>query len=243
MWPDRRKFYIDAGLQSSLFGYFGHAHTCCYTKFRTGYSVANLGSDRGHLLFGRWFTKSYGRCLGPPFPTSGFISSHEEGALSPSRNQQQRARPYVICQNVLVPVNWGFEDSVHLSEYRHPDTWLVLHTLNKTFKECWLGIVGCEVRSAILASCWASSWLLVSTKFHHHQYVSNLVFTKLFKRGASEAAEGCLASVAAKLVKTAIEISFYIHARGNKSSAANLGHFGAFSYAFKNLLWDTCAWK
>ena len=164
MWPDRRKFYIDAGLQSSLFGYFGHAHTCCYTKFRTGSSVANLGSDRGHLLFGRWFTKSYGRCLGPPlFPTSGFISSHEEGALSPSRNQQQRARPYVICQNVLVPVNWGFEDSVHLSEYRHPDTWLVLHTLNKTFKECWLGIVGCEVRSAILASCWASSWLLVST--------------------------------------------------------------------------------
>ena len=57
-----------------------------------------------------------------------------------------------------------------------------------------------------------------------------------FKRGASEAAEGCLASVAAKLVKTAIKISFYIHARENKSSAANLGHFGAFSYAFKNLL-------
>ena len=38
---------------------------------------------------------------------------------------------------------------------------------------------------------------------------------ELFKRGASEAAEGCLASVAAKLVKTAREIPFQ----------------------------DTCAWK
>ena len=83
----------------------------------------------------------------------------------------------------------------------------------------------------------------------------------LFERGASEAAAGCLASVAAKLVKTAIEIHIYmrvkinhrrqiwdilvrfratpklrsvIHARGNKSSAANLGHFGAISYTLKN---------
>ena len=32
-----------------------------------------------------------------------------------------------------------------------------------------------------------------------------------FKRGASEAAEGCLASVAAKLVKMATKIRFYIH--------------------------------
>ena len=70
-------------------------------------------------------------------------------------------------------------------------------------------------------------------------------------------------SVTVKLAKTAIGIHIYmrmkmnqrrqiwdilvrfrtpsktyseIHARGNKSSAANLGHFGAFSYAFKNLL-------
>ena len=59
---------------------------------------------------------------GPPSRRRVSSQAKEEGALSPSRNQQQRARPYVICQNVLVPVNWGFEDSVHLSEYRHPDT-------------------------------------------------------------------------------------------------------------------------
>ena len=35
---------------------------------------------------------------------------------------------------------------------------------------------------------------------------------QFFKHWAGEAAEGCLASVAAKLVKTAIKISFDIHA-------------------------------
>ena len=75
----------------------------------------------------------------------------------------------------------------------------------------------------------------------------------LFKRGASDAAEGCLASVAAKLVKIAAKIitllhaveinqrrqnlglksvnlvrnfyvsNFNIHARGNKSAAAKFG--------------------
>ena len=48
--------------------------------------------------------------------------------------------------------------------------------------------------------------------------------------------KSCSSAERAKLVKTALKISFYIHARENKSLAANLGHFGAFSYAFKNLL-------
>jgi hypothetical protein len=51
---------------------------------------------------------------------------------------------------------------------------------------------------------------------------------------ASEAAEGCLTSVAAKLVKIAIKIPFHIHVSENKSAAANLGHFSAISYALKN---------
>ena len=82
-----------------------------------------------------------------------------------------------------------------------------------------------------------------------------------FEHRASEAAEGCFVSVAAKLVKIAIKIPLImrmklnqrqqiwdimvrfhlpskthseIHASGNKSSAANLGHFGAISYALKN---------
>ena len=92
----------------------------------------------------------------------------------------------------------------------------------------------------------------------------------LFERGASEAAAGCLASVALKLVKTDIEIHIYIRvkinhrrqiwdilaqfratpklvsvilARGNKSPAANLGHFGAISCDSKTSLCNTCAWK
>ena len=92
----------------------------------------------------------------------------------------------------------------------------------------------------------------------------------LFKRGASEAAAGCLESVAAKLVKTAIEIHIYIRvkinhrrqiwdilvrfratpkfrsvilARENKSPAANLGHFGAISCDSKISFCNTCAWK
>ena len=52
----------------------------------------------------------------------------------------------------------------------------------------------------------------------------------LFERGASEAAEGCLVSVAAKLVKTAIEIPFYIHARENKSGRQIWDNFGTFWY-------------
>ena len=45
---------------------------------------------------------------------------------------------------------------------------------------------------------------------------------------------GCLASVAATLVKIAIKIPLNIHAREIKSAAADLGHFGAISYALKN---------
>ena len=89
----------------------------------------------------------------------------------------------------------------------------------------------------------------------------------LFKRRASEAAAGCLASVAAKLVKTAIEIHIYMRvkinhrrqiwdilvrfratpklssvilARENKSPAANLGHFGANSCDSKTFFSNTC---
>ena len=69
--------------------------------------------------------------------------------------------------------------------------------------------------------------------------------TKLFKRGASEAAEGCLVSVAAKLVKTAAKIITLIHARGNKSAAAKFGpktgKFGAKLLLLK--FHHTCAWK
>ena len=66
-----------------------------------------------------------------------------------------------------------------------------------------------------------------------------------FKRGASEAAAGCLASVAAKLVKTALENLFSILARGNKSTAANLGlFFLLFMRQLKsNIFQYTCAWK
>ena len=107
---------------------------------------------------------------GPPSPGPIDVGFHlvepRGGAITISIPTVEGSSTYVICQNVLVPVNWGIEDSVHLSEYNHPDTYqLVLHTLNKTFKECWLGILGCEDRSAILASCWANFWLLVSTLF------------------------------------------------------------------------------
>ena len=57
----------------------------------------------------------------------------------------------------------------------------------------------------------------------------------LFKRGASEAAEGCLASIAAKLVKTAIEIPSYIHACENKSGRQIWDNFGTFWY--ENFFW------
>ena len=57
----------------------------------------------------------------------------------------------------------------------------------------------------------------------------------LFKRGASEAAEGCLASVAAKLVKTATKILFanfqtYICVKINRA-----GKFGPFLLDFRTL--------
>ena len=67
----------------------------------------------------------------------------------------------------------------------------------------------------------------------------------LFKRGASEAAAGCLASVAAKLVKTAAKIITLLHARRNKSAAAKfgpkIGKFGAKLLSLK--FQHTCAWK
>ena len=71
------------------------------------------------------------------------------------------------------------------------------------------------------------------------------ILTHSFERGASEAAEGCLASVAAKLVKTAIENLFSILARGNKSTAANLGlFFLVFVQQLKSHYFQcTCAWK
>ena len=69
--------------------------------------------------------------------------------------------------------------------------------------------------------------------------------TKLFKRGASEAAEGCLVSVAAKLVKTAAKIITLIYARGNKSAAAKFGpktgKIGEKLLCSK--FQHTCAWK
>ena len=57
---------------------------------------------------------------------------------------------------------------------------------------------------------------------------------EFFKRGASEAAEGCLVSVAAKLVKTATIIPFYIHPRGNKSGRRIWAFFRAISCDLKN---------
>ena len=70
-------------------------------------------------------------------------------------------------------------------------------------------------------------------------------FLFLFKRGASEAAFGCLANVAAKLVKTAAKNIILIHARGNKSAAAKFGpktgRFGAKLLHIK--FQHTCAWK
>ena len=70
----------------------------------------------------------------------------------------------------------------------------------------------------------------------------------LFKRGASQAAVGRFASVAAKLVKTATQIPEWdsiLHARGNKSRAANLGHFfPVFVRQLKTVNFHTtCAWK
>ena len=63
-------------------------------------------------------------------------------------------------------------------------------------------------------------------------------YTQLFKRGASKAAEGCLASVAAKLVKTATKILFanfqtYIRMKINRA-----GKFGPFCWIFvRSLKW------
>ena len=69
--------------------------------------------------------------------------------------------------------------------------------------------------------------------------------TNLFKREASEAAEGCLASVAAKLVKTAAKIILLIHVRGNKSAAAEFGpKTGKFGAKLLRLKFQhTCAWN
>ena len=70
---------------------------------------------------------------------------------------------------------------------------------------------------------------------------------QLFERGASEAAEGCLASVAAKLVKTATKILFanfqtYIRVEINRA-----GKFGPFLLDFRTLSKmtskSTSAWK
>ena len=83
-------------------------------------------------------------------------------------------------------------------------------------------------------------------KWRSFTYCRNGFFPlQLFKRGASEAAAGCLASVAAKLVKTALENLFSILARGNKSTAANLGlFFLIFVRQLKSHIFQyTCAWK
>ena len=64
-------------------------------------------------------------------------------------------------------------------------------------------------------------------KKEESEYSEYSEYQVLFERGASE---GCLASVAAKLVKTAVEIPFCIHARGNKSGRQIWDNFGTFWY-------------
>ena len=73
------------------------------------------------------------------------------------------------------------------------------------------------------------------------------LLSTLFKRGASEVAEGCLASVAAKLVKTAAKIIFtniQIYMRVEINRAGKFGpfllRFGALSKMTSKY---TCAWK
>ena len=72
-----------------------------------------------------------------------------------------------------------------------------------------------------------------------------LQFYSSAERARQQTAHGCLASVAAKLVKTAIENLFSIHARGKKSTAANLGlFFLIFVRQLKiHIFCYTCAWK
>ena len=77
--------------------------------------------------------------------------------------------------------------------------------------------------------------MLKFSAFFEYDITKFILVFGLFKRGASEAAEGCLASVAAKLVKTALENLFSILARGNKSTAANFGFF--FLLFVRHLLW------
>ena len=54
----------------------------------------------------------------------------------------------------------------------------------------------------------AWSIIFVFNSYSKFSFVKHFVTCNLFKRGASKAAEGCLASEAAKLVKTAIENLF-----------------------------------
>ena len=88
-------------------------------------------------------------------------------------------------------------------------------------------------------------WIVAAFPNAQKVYPQRSEVRQFFERGASEAAEGCLASVAAKLVKTAIENLFSILARGNKSTAANLGlFFLLFVRQLKSHIFQyTCAWK
>ena len=56
---------------------------------------------------------------------------------------------------------------------------------------------------------------------HGHQ-INDCIVSNIFKKfelGGSEAVEGYLMSIAAKLVKIAMKINFHTHAHDNKSGA------------------------
>ena len=92
---------------------------------------------------------------------------------------------------------------------------------------------------------WNQKKVLINTNTTISESIENNQYEYFFKRGASEAAEGCLVSVAAKLVKTAAKIITLLHARGNKSAAAKfgpkIGKFGAKVLRLK--FQHTCEWK
>ena len=74
-----------------------------------------------------------------------------------------------------------------------------------------------------------------SSLYEREETKSIIKYECLFKRGASEAAKGCLARVAAKLVKTATKIltanfQTYIRVKINRA-----GKFGPFLLDFRTL--------
>ena len=91
----------------------------------------------------------------------------------------------------------------------------------------WLEVGLKSILQFVTSALLALRFLRVWTKI--------VIFTNLSKRGASEAAEGCLASVAAKFLKTAKEIPFHIHLRENKSGRRIWAFLCPFSYAKQNL--------